>query len=145
MNYRASLRASRNRHPKHGLVLVILVVVMCMALALFGVWARQVVRAQRRLESRQYRAQAQRLAEAGVRRAIARLTDDANFKSESWSVPAEQLNGRQDAVVRIEVVESPFETQLLCQATAEFPSGAARRATVAESIQVPVPAAREKR
>jgi Tfp pilus assembly protein PilX len=125
------------------LVLVLLVVVMCVALALFGVWAQQVVRSQRRLESRQYRAQAQRLAEAGVRRAVAQLAADPNFKSESWSVPAEQLKQRHAAVVRIEIAASPFESKLLCQATAEFPSAAPRRATVAKSIQVPIPDGRD--
>jgi Tfp pilus assembly protein PilX len=137
--------ASRHcRRRSQGIVLVVLVVVMGVALALFGIWARQIVRAQRRLESRQYRVQAQRLAEAGVRRAIARLAADANFTGESWTVPADQLDSRHAAVVRIEVAPSPFESTLRCQATAEFPAGAVRRATIIESIQLPVPAARDE-
>jgi type II secretory pathway component PulK len=126
------------------MVLVMLVVVMCVALALFGVWARRAVRAQRRMESRQYRMQAQRLAEAGVRRALARLAADPNFTNETWSVPADQLDQRHAAAVRIEIASSPFENKLHCQATAEFPEGTARRATVAEAVEIPIPATREQ-
>ena len=144
MSYLARARARRNRHPRPGLVLVILVVVMCVALTLFGIWARQVVLSKHRLEARQYRTQAQRLAEAGVRRAMAHLVADPNFTSESWSVPADQLDDRHAAVVRIEVAASPFESKLHCQAVAEFPSGAARRAMVSESVQISIPVGRDK-
>jgi hypothetical protein len=68
--------------------MVAVIVAFVISTALFGVWARLAVRAHRRLGDLELRMQAVRLAEAGIRRAIARRGADPRYDEEAWSVSA---------------------------------------------------------
>ncbi|MCH7686191.1 MAG: pilus assembly PilX N-terminal domain-containing protein [Planctomycetes bacterium] len=60
--------------------------------------------AQRRLALReQIRLQSIWLAESGVERATAKLSRDANYTGETWSVSASDIGGNKEAKVIIEV------------------------------------------
>lgn len=129
-------RGGRRRgRPRRGLALVIVLVLAVICLALFGVWARSIVMEKRRLANQQYRLQAVRLAEAGVRRGQARRAADPAFVEETWAVPAEDLGGRHGGEVRIRVTPAGAGAERV-EAVAEFPADNLRRAQVTRWLEV---------
>ena len=126
---------------RRGIVLVAVVALFAVSLTLFGVWAKAAVQHQSRFRNHQYRAQAVRLAEAGVRRAAARRLSDPRYASEVWRIPAEALDKMNAAAVRIRVTADDAAGTLLYEATAEFPAGAVRRAQITRQIQTTKPVA----
>jgi len=133
---RAAIMASRR-----GIALIAVVAVFAISLMLFAVWARAAVGQQRQMRSQQYRAQAVRLAEAGVRRAVARRLADPQYADEVWRVPAEMLDQINSAQVRIRVTADEGADTFNYEATAEFPAGAVRRAQVTRRLETtrPIP------
>ncbi len=91
------------------------------------------------MRSQQYRAQAVRLAEAGVRRAVARRLADRQYAEEVWQIPAEMLDQINPAQVRIRVPPNDGSDTIHYEATAEFPAGAVRRAQVTRRIETTRP------
>ena len=128
---------SRRRRPNRGVVLVVILAILSISLLLFGVWARQAVNEQVRLETQQKRLQAIRLAEAGVERAIALRAADRQFKSGTWSVPAAQLSANHTAEVRMKVVADDEQGTLRYEATAEYPLATIRRVQITKLIEIP--------
>jgi hypothetical protein len=124
---------------RRGIVLVAVVAVFAISLTLFGVWAQSAVRSQQRIRSQQFRVQAVRLAEAGVWRAIARRAADTSYKEELWHIPAEMLDKRSAAQVRIRVAPVNGAATIRFEATAEFPDGAVRRAQITRRVEIPSP------
>jgi hypothetical protein len=132
-------RNSRTRIPgTRGFVLVAILVVLALAMALFGLWAQSAVREQRWLDGEALRLEALRLAEAGVARGIARRAIDPDYANETWRIPAADVGGRHAAEVRIRV--TPEGAALRIAATADFPAGAVRRARVTKQIEISNPA-----
>jgi hypothetical protein len=123
-----------------GFVVVSMVVLLAVAMTLFGLWAKAAVREYRQLEYRQQELQATRLAEAGVGRGMARLASDPAYEGETWTIPAADLDRPQGAEVHIRVVPSPDADQPAhVEATADFPAGAVRRARHTKKSDIPSP------
>ena len=133
---RSSGRATRPR----GFVLVAVIVVFAFAMTLFGLWAKAAVQRHRQTRGHQFRVQAERLAEAGLQRAVARHAINVNYDGETWSVPAGVLHPRQTATVRVRLTPNDDDTMLHIEARAEFPAGALHRAQITRTMSVPVPA-----
>jgi hypothetical protein len=133
---------NRNRiaASRRGIVLIAVVSLFAISLTLFGVWAKAAVEQQARFHSQQYRVQAVRLAEAGVRRAVARRLADPQYENETWQIPAEMLDTSYAAKVQIRVAKGGAARALLYQATAEYPAGVARRAQITRRIETLNPA-----
>jgi Tfp pilus assembly protein PilV len=131
----------RRLDDKHrsGAALVVLIAVLAISLGLAGVWAQTIIRENRRMTEKQWRVQATRLAEAGLRRAAARRAGDPQFQEETWSIPADQLGGKYAAAVRIRVSPDDGLTAIQYQATAEYPAGATRRAQITKLLSSPLP------
>lgn len=123
-----------NRRTRPGFVLVTVIVVIVLALTLFGVWAKSAISQRRGLDGIAARMQAERLAESGVARAIERLAAAPDYTGETWSIPADELQRRDSAEVRIQVRTSGDEVRI--SATADFPAGDARRARVTKQVDV---------
>jgi hypothetical protein len=123
---------------RNGVILVAVVVVLTISLTLFALWARAALQQHQRITFEQWRMQAVRLAEAGVRRGLARRAADKAFTQETWSLAAEALDQSHAGVVRIRVMAGPDESTMRCNATAEFPAGAVRRAQVTKRIEIPI-------
>src|SRR3954447_22092828 len=85
---------------RRGIVLVAVLVLFSISLTLFGLWSRTVVRERNSLATRQFRIQTDRLAEAGLQRAISMRATDAKYADEVWSVPATELDNTHAAQVR---------------------------------------------
>jgi Tfp pilus assembly protein PilX len=134
----ATYRRRRRRAHRRGVVLIVVIVTTSISLVLFGIWARNMVNEHRRFANQQYRLQATRLAEAGIRRAVVRKSADPQFQEETWSVPAESLGGQHAASVQIRAVSSGDATTMRYEATAQYPAGAVRRAQVTKRIEVSI-------
>ena len=140
MKNRLTTRSNTRRHaPRRGVVLIVVIVTTSISLVLFGMWAKNMVSEHRRFANQQFRLQATRLAEAGVRRAMARKFADPQFQEETWSVPADSLGGPHAANVQIRVIQGDDATTVRYEATAQFPMGAARRAQITKRIELPIP------
>ena len=94
---------SRAPRPRRGMAVIIIIAVLAMTMAFAGVWARRIVierRAARRAEEQQ---QARWLAEAGVRRAAARLSADPAYSGETWLIDAVEIDRPSPAAIEINV------------------------------------------
>jgi len=131
-----------HKHParQRGVALVAVLVVFGISLLLFGLWSRSITREHRSLTTQQFRIQADRLAEAGLERAIAARTTNAKYTDEVWSVPAAQLDNKHAAQVRIRVAPITTAGRIRYEATAEFPQGALHRAQITKSAETPASA-----
>jgi hypothetical protein len=118
-------------------VLIAVVVALTICVTLFGVWARSSIQLHQRMRNEQLRLQAVRLAEAGVRRALAMRAADASYNQERWQVPASDLDTTHAGTVRIRVTPSHDAPALQFEATAEFPAGAIHRAQITKRIERP--------
>lgn len=136
---RQSRANTRRKRPRSGVVLVIIVVFIVVSLALFGLWTRSIVRERDRQSLRQFRVQAERLAEAGIQRASALRTANAAYSEETWSVPAEDLDNVHAAQVRIHVAANQDGNATRYEVTAEYPLGAVRHAQRTKRIERPNP------
>ena len=113
--------------PQRGFATIAIIAVLAILMMLAGVWTRTAARQARQMRRQEERAQAQWLAEAGVRRAAARLARDAAYTGEDWLIDAEELGRQHDAEVAIEVAPAeaaPGELRLI--AKARYPRDAAR-------------------
>jgi hypothetical protein len=124
------------RHRRRGFILVVVLTILTISLALFGVWTKAAIYENRRIGNYELRAQAVRLAEAGLRRAALRRQADSVYQSETWSIPAADLDGRNAGQVQIRIQPDPKEAALRIEAIATFPIEGERRAQVTRSIQL---------
>jgi hypothetical protein len=90
------------------------------------------------MQLEQWRMQAVRLAEAGVQRGLAGRVADPTYNQETWRVTADELGASHAGAVRIRIVNDPEQSVLHCEATAEFPAGALRRAQITRQIEIPL-------
>ena len=86
---------------RRGAILVVVLVCLAVAAALFLVLAHQATGERRALTTHHWNVEAQWLAEAGVERAVAQLGTNADYTGETWNIPAAELGGSDGAAVRI--------------------------------------------
>ena len=121
--------------PRRGMlaiaVLVCLIVLTIIAGTLLrvGVAQRDLVRDQER------RLQAEWLAEAGLRRALARLEADPDYAGEIWNIDARDLGAADAATVAIAVARAPADANArTIRARADYPRDPPRRARRSRQI-----------
>jgi type II secretory pathway component PulK len=128
----------------HGVALVAVIALFAVSVTLFGLWAKAAVRERQRIVSHQSRVQAQRLAEAGISRAMARRAADPQYNKETWSLPAKVLSGTHTAEVRIQVLPAQDGAAVRYQATAVFPVDAVQHVEITKRIDIPNPLPRDE-
>jgi hypothetical protein len=116
--------------------LIVLVVLFSILLTLFAIWTRRVFVDRMRLETQQKRLQAIQLSEAGIERAVARHAVDATYTQENWSVPAAELGGKRDAIVRIKITPNTEQSAMHYEAVSEYPVGDVRCVRVTRSKEI---------
>ena len=131
------LPAVRRPRRRSAFVLVTVITITAVSVALFGLWARAAVLEHRRLAGQQFRIQAVRLAEAGVRRAAPQLSTDSRYGTETWIIPAEDLDQLHSAEVQIRVAPGADQKTFDIEAVAEFPTDSDRRAQSTKRISIP--------
>jgi hypothetical protein len=97
-------RTSRRDARRRGAVLILALVCLAIVGVISGTLLRWALMEHDLLRSREQASQARWLAEAGVERAAARLAESADYRGESWLVPAADLPGGQAARVHLHIV-----------------------------------------
>jgi Tfp pilus assembly protein PilX len=136
---KAKQQATRKSHRRDGFVVIAVMVALVISVTLFGLWARAAVREHQEISSQALRIQATRLAEAGLQRAIAQRTADAQYAEETWIIPATDLAGTHAAEVRILITLDASGTALVVKAVAEYPTDEVRHAQVTKQIEIAIP------
>ncbi len=139
MNVHPATSDSTHDRRRRGFALVSVLVLLVISVTLFGLWARTAVREHQQMASRELRLQADRLAAAGLRRALARRAADPAYRTETWSVPADALGGRHAAEVQLRVGPADDAAALRYEATAVLPVGAPRRVQITKRMEIPNP------
>jgi len=89
---------------RRGAALVVALVCLAVASAVFMSLLKVAVAQRGALESHAWQVQAAWLAESALERAAARLAADADYPGENWKLPAEAFGGHHGAAVTIEVL-----------------------------------------
>ena len=129
----------RGDGPPRGLVSVAVLVCLLVMTLIFGSLLR-LVQSQRALVSNQERRlQADWLVESGLDRAAARLGEDAAYRGETWTLPADELGGKTPGVVTIVVaLRREAADQRLVTVQADYPRDPRRRARSRRQVIVNV-------
>jgi type II secretory pathway component PulK len=137
-------RRRRARPKRSGIVLLAVLVILAVSLTLFGIWARQAVLNRGQLDTQQRRLQAVRLAEAGLKRAIALRAADSKFEEQVWSVPPSDLDQTHAGTVRMAIAPGSSKGTLRYQATAEFPVGEVRSIQITKAVELAEPTSKDR-
>ena len=117
-----SLTRSRAARPRRGMAVIIIIAVLAMTMAFAGVWARRIVMERRTARRAEEQQQARWLAEAGVRRAAARLSADPAYDGETWIVDAAEIDRPSPAAIEISVAPGDGATSpVALTAKASYP------------------------
>jgi hypothetical protein len=124
---------SRIRHCSagrpRGAALIVAIVCLAIASALLISVARLTVIRRGAAQGEQWRVQACWLADSALDRAAARLRVDAQYRGETWKIPAESLGGPSAGAVRIEVEAVADQPNArLARVVADYPDDPQRRA-----------------
>jgi hypothetical protein len=84
---------------------------------------RNAVRARRQLHAERDLRQTELLLEAGLDRAAGALRRSANYRGETWDIPAKEILGHGDGQVVIEMVAGDTAAGQQVRVTAEYPAG----------------------
>lgn len=122
---------------RNGLVLAIALVAIAIASVVLLAIVKTAVAERRAMDVRQWQAQALWLADSGLERAAARLAADPDYRGETWHVPADELDGKAAAVVRIEIEpDGAIESRRQIRVQADYPDTSLNRARCSRQIAV---------
>lgn len=136
------------RNLRRGVTTIPVIAFYGVALTLVGTWVHSALDHQQLVRRWHEKTQAVWLADAGLRRAIARVEADSAYDGERWQITAAQLGSLFDAEVEIQVKPLPQSDpsendsdQVEIIAIARYPAGAAKRAqaTKTTTYRMPVP------
>jgi hypothetical protein len=118
-------------------VLLIILICFVVAAAMFVILAHQVIAERRAAEAQLWTAQAEWIAEAAVERAAARLTADAKYSGETWTIAAAEMGGKQGAhaKIRVEPVAGRPDSRSL-RIEADYPDDPVHRARCTKQITI---------
>ncbi len=100
----------RRHRRRSGAILIIVLALLAVLTIVCGLWVRFVLQEVSRQRLQEDVVQAEWLAEAGLRRAAARLANDRNFTGELWRVEGKEFSRPHSAMVKLGV-EHPAEAR----------------------------------
>jgi hypothetical protein len=126
---------ARHDRPRRGLLAVAVLVCLLVLAIIAGVLVRSGVAQRNEVRALERRLQAEWLAEAGLRRALARLDVDPGYPGETWEIDARELGAADGATVAI-AVERPAGdgAARAIRVRADFPRDPPRRARCSRQI-----------
>jgi len=120
-----------------GFIAVVLVLTLAVVTILGGTLLRTVLLRRAELRTAERRLQAEWLAESGLSRAIARLTETIDYPGETWEVPATEFGGRGAASIAIQVAPIPGKPAARrIRVRADYPKAEARRARETRELTI---------
>ena len=112
----------RTDRPRRGMLAIAVLVCLIVLTLIAGASSASGPRSRDEIRAEERRLQAEWLAEAGLRRAIARLDADPGYSGETWNIDARELDSADAATVTI---------------TVERPAGDAKRRTIRARADYP--------
>lgn len=109
------------RERRSATVLICVLACLVVVTGISAAMIKSALTARKAVRQERARAQAMFLLEAGIQRAVARLTRDADYQGESWRLPAEVLGGMDTALVEIAVSEASDASSTVA-VTAQYPA-----------------------
>jgi hypothetical protein len=128
---------TRPRLRRQGMVLTVALVCLIIVMALIGGLLQGTLRARRQLHVERDRRQTELLLDAGARRAAWRLSSEADYRGESWSLPAEEIVGAGAGQVTIAAARQADNQPWQVQVVAEYPLGTDLSIRRSRTILVP--------
>jgi hypothetical protein len=125
---------------RDGFVAALMVVVLFALVLLGGGLLRIIWLRHSDLRGAERRLQAEWLAGSALDRAAARLADEPSYAGETWTIPADQLDGHHAASVLIEVRPVPGQPdRRTIRARADYPAVESRRARQSRETTIVIP------
>lgn len=149
--YTSRLRVLQLNRPRRGGSIIVVIAFYAIAITMMGVWIRSALVHHRQVSRWHERTQAVWLAEAGVRRAAARLARDDGYQGERWDIPAAEIGGQgaAEVIILVEPLESgdklaenlgrPSQRRLRISATATYPLGSRSKNQFTKTIEIESP------
>jgi hypothetical protein len=106
---------------RRGAVTIIVIVLFAVTFALAAVWAKRLLAERRSQVRAEERIQTEWLAEAGVRRAAARLSANAEYDGEQWKIEPAEISRPKPASVLITVEPGAQPNEFRLIACARYP------------------------
>jgi hypothetical protein len=113
--------SERQHTRRRGAVTIIVLVLFAVTFTLAAVWAKRLLSERRGQVRAEQRIQAEWLSEAGVRRAAAQLSANAEYDGEEWLIDDAELNRPKPASVLISVEPGADPNQFRLIARARYP------------------------
>ncbi len=133
-------RRRKARVPRQGVAIIMVIAFYAVAIALIGVWVRSALDHQQQARRWHEKTQVNWLAEAGVRRAVAIISNDKNYTGERWLIESAEIGGDHAAeiVIRVESVEGTRNARQII-ATAHYPPGQQKRVQSTKTLEFSLP------
>jgi len=120
--------------------MVVVLIGMAVATMIFLSVLKLIALQRQSVELQTRQIQAGWLAESGVQRASARLAAEANYRGETWTIPAQDIGGRDSASIAIRVDGIPAKLdRRAVHVEADYPNDPDQRARQVRDIVVPAP------
>jgi Tfp pilus assembly protein PilX len=128
---------ARHDRPRRGMVAVVVLLCLLVLALIAGALLRTGTARRDELHARERRLQAEWLAEAGLRRALARLEAEPGYSGETWNIEARELGAADAATVAIAVEPSPSDARSrMIRVRADCPRDPPRRARCSRQITI---------
>lgn len=121
-NHRKFARFPRE-YPRQGAVLVVALVCLLIVMTLLGSMLQGTLRVRRQLHAERDLRQTELLLQAGADRAAYRLATAADYRGETWMLPAEAIVGRGEGQVTIAASRNATDQPWQLHVVAEYPLG----------------------
>jgi hypothetical protein len=106
---------------RRGAVTIIVIVLFAVTFALAAVWAKRLLAERRSQILAEERVQTEWLAEAGVRRAAAQLSANAEYDGELWKIEPAEISRPKPASVLVTVEPGAPPNEFRLTARARYP------------------------
>jgi len=114
-------KPTRAGAARRGTVLVAALVCLLIVMALLGSMLQGSLRARRQMHVQRDLRQCELLLQAGALRAAQRLATQAEYRGETWAVPAEQIVGAGEGQVTIAATRDADDQPWQLSVVAEYP------------------------
>ena len=114
---------TRSNRPRRGTVLIAALVCKVVVIGLLGSLFQGSLRARRQLHAERDRRQTELILQAGVARAALQLRLDADYRGETWTLPAEAIAGTSAAQVTINTARDADNQPWSVHVVAEYADG----------------------
>ena len=122
-------KRTRGARRSDGVILIVAIVCIAMASVMLLAILQTAVAERKAVETEAWRQQHSWLAESGLERAAAQLAADPSYQGETWNISADELGGKENGVVLIEVQPLPDAPEnRKIRVRADFPDDPQHRA-----------------